>query len=207
MVTLLLIEVRRYVRATAAPGLVLAAVLIAPGVIDRASASLSPAADRVVVAAWACALAAVVARLIRAIVVAALQPRRDRRASERLQVLRDRSHAPGHMLVAIQHVTWIGTAGQRVHALDVTRGTLHDLWLSEVALPVGSFAVLDLTMDPVRVIDWLDARAVAKARRHDSLRAARQQQRVRRAERIATRRQRHAAAEVVREAERLLGRR
>jgi len=207
MVTLLLIEVRRYLRATAAAGLVLVAVLIAPGVIDHASPALPPAAGPVVVAAWVCALAAAVAWLIRSVVVAALQPRRDRHASERLQVLRDRSHGPGHMLVAIQHVPWVTAAGQQVHALDVTRGAVHDVWLSEVALPVGSFAVLDLTTDPVRVVDWLDARAVGRARRHDSLRAARQQQRVRRAERIAARRQRHAAAEVVREAERLLGRR
>lgn len=204
MVTLLLIEARRYVRATAAASLALVAVLIAPGVLDGASATLPPAADRVVVAAWVCALVAVVARLIRVVVVAALQPRRDRHASERLQVLRDRSHAPGHRLVAIQHVAWIGAAGERVHALDVSHGTLHDLWLSEVALPVGSFAVLDLTTDPIRVIDWLDPRDVVRALRHAALSAARQRRRVRRLERAAAERERNAAAAVVREAERLL---
>lgn len=206
MVTLLLIEVRRYVRAVAAAGLALVAVLLAPGVLDRAWTALPPAADRVVVQAWVCALAAVVAWLIRAVVAATLQPRRDRHASERLQVLRDRSHAPARMLVAIQHVTWIGAAGQRVNALDVTRGTLNDLWLSEVALPVGSFAVLDLTTDPIRVIDWLDARAVVRARRHDALKAARKQQRSRSAERASDRRERAAVAQVIQEAERLLKR-
>jgi len=204
MVTLLLIGARRYLRATAAPGLAVVAVLIVPGVLDGASPPLPAATERVFVVGWVCALAAVGTWLMRSVVVAALQPRRDWRASEHLQVLRDRSHAPGHMLVAIQHVTWIGAAGQQVHAMDVTRGTLHDLWLSEVALPVGAFAVVDLTADPIRLIDWLDARTVVLARRHDALSAARCRQCSRRAERDAARRTRHAAAALIREAERLL---
>lgn len=205
MVTLLLIEARRYVRATSAPGLALVAVLIAPGVLDRAWTAPPPAADRAVGAAWSGALAAALAWLIRSVVVAALQPRRDRRDSERLQVLRDLLHA-GHMLVAIQHVTWIGAAGQQAHALDVTRGTLHDIWLSEVALPVGSFAVLDLTIDPIRVIDWLDRAAVARAHRHDAREAARRSSDATRAHRVAARRERAAVAQVIQEAERLLKR-
>jgi len=204
MVTLLLIEVRRFVRATAAPGVVLVAVLIAPGVLDSASGDLPPSAHRVVIAAWVCALAASVAWLLSAVVAAALQPHRDRRASKRLQVLRDRAHAPGHVLIAIQHVTWIGVAGQRVHALDVTRGTLHDLWLSEVGFPVGSFVVLDLIADPVQVVDWSPPRLISSARCHDARAASQRRRLARRAHHAARRREREAAAELIREAERLL---
>lgn len=198
-----LTELRRYVRATAAPFTVVAAILSARRLLDGFPITAAPLTEAAA-AVWVGALSAAVAWLVRAIVVAVLQPRRDRRASERLQAIREHSHAPGHALLAIEHVAWIGAAGQRVHALDVRHGTVHDLWLSEVALPVGSFAVFDLTADPLRVIDWLDHPTVARARGHDALAAARQQRRARRPNRAVARRERDAAAAVIEEAERLL---
>lgn len=195
----------RYVRATAAHVIVVAAILSAGRVLDGLSIA-DPPLTETAAAVWVGALAAALVWLRRAVVVAAIQPRRDSRASERLQALRDRAQAPGHTMLAIQHVAWTGAAGQRVHALDITHGTVHDLWLSEVALPVGSFAVLDLTADPVRVVDWLDHSAVARASRHDALAATRHRRLARRAKRDAARRERDAAAAVVQEAERLLRR-
>jgi hypothetical protein len=197
-----LVEVRRFARAMAAPALVVAVVtltgvgLIRVGVVGAAAA-----------AAWISGLIAALAWLGRNALTAARGPRSDERAADRLQVLRNRAaQKPGRLLVAIHDVLWVGPAGQRVHAVDVARGVVHDIWLPEVALPVGAFAVLDATISPARVVDWLDSAVLASARRHETRAAVRRRALAHRKERTAARRERTDAQTLVQEAERLLDR-
>lgn len=202
MTRCVLVEVRRFARATAAPALAAAVItvtgvgLIQVGVVGAAAA-----------AAWICGLIAALAWLGRNALTEARGRGRDERAADRLQVLRNRAaQYPGHLLVSIHDVVWVGPAGQRVHAVDVARGVVHDVWLPEVALPIGAFAVVDVTANPVRVVDWLDRAVLASARRHETRTSVRRRALAHREERTAARRERTAAQTIVQEAERLLDR-
>jgi hypothetical protein len=197
-----LVEVRRFARALAAPALVVAVVtLTGAGLTHVAVVGAAP------VAAWICGLIAALAWLVRNALNAARGPRGDERAADRLQVLRNRAaQNPGHLLVAIHEVLWVGPAGQRVHAVDVARGVVHDVWLPEVALPIGAFAVLDVTANPVRVVDWLDRAALASARQHEARAAVHRRALAHRDQRATARREWVAARSLVHEAERLLDR-
>ena len=197
-----LVETRRYARATAVPALVAAAVaLTGLGLAHVGDVGAAAAA------ACICGLLAALAWLGRNALTSAREPHGDQRAADRLQVLRYRAaQHPGHLLVAIHDVLWVGPAGQRVHAVDVARGVVHDVWLPEVALPIGAFAVLDVTANPVRVVDWLDRAVLASARRHEARTAELRRARTHRDQRAAARRERGAARSLVQEAERLLDR-
>lgn len=50
---------------------------------------------------------------------------------------------------------------------------MHEIWLPEVALPIGTFAALDATAGPVRDVDWIDRAVLASGWRHLTRAAAR----------------------------------
>jgi hypothetical protein len=198
-----LVEVRRFSRATAVPALVAASVALTGVGLTRVGD-----VGAVATATWVCGVLAALAWLGRNALTAVRGPCGDERAADRLQVLRNRAaQIPGHRLVAIHAVLWVGPAGQRVHAVDVVGGVVYDVWLPEVALPVGAFAVLDVASGAVRVVDWLDRAVLASARRHETRALARRRALAHREERTAARRERTDARTLVQEAERLLDRR
>ena len=150
------------------------------------------------------AVAGALAWLAAACVGAALQPARDARASERLQRLRDRSAIPHHALVFVMEVLWTSPAGQRIVAVDVRSGDTREIWLAERTLEPGTFALLISRGDSWRIVDFADPRQVVASRHHERAIEAHQRARSARAAKRTHRREREAAAEVVRAAEGLL---
>jgi hypothetical protein len=141
-----------------------------------------------------------------AAVRAALQPARDNRAAEHLQNLRDGAAEDRAHLLCIEQSLARSRAGQRVLVSDVHDGTTVEVWLSEAALPDGAFALVFLGRGAGRLVDWMGPAEVAAARRAEQRQSVRQRVKEARAAKLAARRARASAAEVVRAAEALLDR-
>lgn len=206
MSPLLLYDVRRYTRAALAPTLAAVALTVLLGWMSHATRPELIDVVAPVYLATTALIPVAVTWLGTALVVTARQPRRDQRASDQLRALRERAQTPGRLLIEVRRTGWPGPAGQHVHALHITHGTTHDIWLPETVLPIGAWAVLDVTTEPVHVIGHVDHRTITRAHRHDIREAARRRTQTARTERGASQRERIAAADVVREAEDLLRR-
>lgn len=208
MTRLVLHEVARWVRAVGAPLAVLAAVVVAPSLVpDALGTALRLVPDRALSIAW---IAGAVATLMWALTAgarAALRPAHDRRAAEHLQSLRDGAAGNSAHLLCVERPLWQSLAGQRVVASDVRDGRALEVWLSEAALPVGAFALVAMDRERGTLVDWISPRDLAAARRAERVEATRRQVRAAQAANLAARRERKAAANVVRAAEALLDRR
>lgn len=155
-------------------------------------------------AMWLGVVAVAAAWLAGAIILAALQPRRDERAAEHLQDMRVRAGLPDHALLCILDTVWISPAGQRVAAVDVRTGDVCEVWLAESGLAPGTYALVSFRRGVAVMLDSATPTTLIDAKRHqqrvDSRRPAT------RRSRTTTRREGRAAAGVVREAEALLRR-
>lgn len=116
------------------------------------------------------ATAAAAMWLVAAVCWAASRPLRDRRASQRLQHLRDLATEPNRALVHVTTVFWSITAGQHAIVVNVSTGIPYRVWIPEMDIPVGAFAVLERSDHGVRQIGALLARGVEAAHRHESRR-------------------------------------
>lgn len=153
------------------------------------------------------AIVVVTPSLLTAGVRAALRPGHDRRAAEHLQSLRDGAAGNSAHLLCVEQPLWHSLAGQRVVASDVRDGRALEVWLSEAALPAGAFALVAMDRERGTLVDWISPRDLAAARRAKRVEATRRQVRTAQAANLAARRERKAAANVVRAAEALLDRR
>jgi len=208
MTRLVLREVARWLRAVGAPLAVLAIVVVTPSLMpDAAGEALRLVPDRTLSIAWIAALVASLVWLLTAGLRAALQPAHDRRAAEHLQSLRDGAARNDARLLCVERPLWQSLAGQRIVATDVQDGRALEVWLSEAALPAGAFALVAMDRERGTLVDWISPRDLAAARRAERVEATRRQVRAAQAANLAARRERKAAANVVRAAEALLDRR
>lgn len=207
MTSLVLREVARWVRAVGASLAVLAIVVFAPSLLpDALGKLLRLVPDRALLVTWMAGAATSLAWLITAAVRAALQPAKDARAAQRLQGLRDQARRPDHTLVCVLETRWRSPAGQLVTAVDARTGEIHELWLSETALPVGAFALVAGRAEGATLVDCMHPPELASARRAERIARIRRAANAAEDARIAARHERSAAAEVVHAAERLLRR-
>lgn len=202
MTRLTLREVARWARAVGAPLIVLAVVTLGPALLPAGTLPLVPASALFI--GWLATVAAALTWLLAATARTALQPARDSRAAEHLQNLRDGAAEDHAHLLFIERSLARSPAGQRVLVSDVHDGTTADIWLSEAALPHGAFALVVLNRGAGRLVDWMGPAEVAAARRAEHRQSLRQRLRETRAVKLAARRARAAAADVVRGAEELL---
>lgn len=150
----------------AAPPLLTLGLLAAARSVHLESPMPSPL-DRPVLLAWQASTVASALWLTAAMGCAATRSQRDRRAFQRLQALRDGSRSPDRALVHLWTAIWSSNAGQLVTVIDIATGRSHRLWLPEEHMPVGAFALLERLAARVRVVDWIDARAVGAGQRHE----------------------------------------
>lgn len=208
MTSLVLREVARWVRAIGASLAVLAIVVVTPSLLPpEAGPVLRLVPDRALSIAW---MAAVVATLMWLLVAGArtvFRPAHDRRAAQHLQSLRDRAARNNAHLLCIERPILQSLAGQRIVASDVQVGKVIEIWLSEAALPAGAFALVALDRGPGTLVDWIPPSELAAARRAERAEATRRQARETQVAKLAARRERKAAADVVRAAEKLLAER
>lgn len=204
MTRLILREIARWGRAVVARLVVLAIVSLWPAFLPPGTGGLVPASALLI--GWLAMVAAALTWLLTGAVRAALQPARDSRAAEHLQTLRDGAAEDHAHLLCIEQSLGRSPAGQRVMVSDVHDGTTVDVWLSEAALPTGAFALVVLNRGAGRLVDWMGPAEVAAARRAEQGQALRQRLQETRAAKLAARRARAAAADVVRAAEALLER-
>ncbi|WP_456788352.1 hypothetical protein [Cellulomonas sp. P5_C5] len=101
------------------------------------------------------------------------RPVLDRHAARHLQDLRDRADAAGWSLVCVVELRESSPAGQRVIAIDVRTGVADDIWLSEVCLLVGSYALVHRHGAGLDLVDNLDPSELLAARRDEAVRARR----------------------------------
>jgi len=208
MTRLVLRELPRWVRAVGAPLAALAIVVVTPHLVpDAAGTVLRLAPDSALSAAWMAALVASLVWVLTAGLRAALQPTHDRRAAVHLQSLREGAARHDARLLCVERPLWQSLAGQRVVASDVRDGRALEVWLSEAALPAGAFALVAMDREPGTLVDWISPRDLAAARRAERVEATRRRVRATQAADLAARRERKAAAAVVRAAEALLDRR
>ena len=198
MTRLVLREVARWARAVALPAVAVVALVVLQTFAPR----LIGAPPRVLVLAWAAALGTSALWLAVSIARAAIQPYRDRRAAQHLQDLRVRAGLPDHELLCVLRVLWGSPAGQLVAAVNVRTGTTVEVWLSESRVADGAYALVAFRHGAGTLLDTATATAVLAAKRHESRRAPRRTDPGDSAH--ATRRDRRAAAEVIRAAEALL---
>jgi hypothetical protein len=137
-----------------------------------------------------------------AIVLAALQPRRDERAAARVQDMRVRAGLPDHALLCILGTIWTSPAGQRVAAVDVRTGAVREVWLAESGLASGTYTLVSFRRGVAVMLDSATPTTVIHAKRHQQRVDPRQ--RATRRSPTTTRREGRAAAAVVHEAEALL---
>lgn len=192
-------EGARWARAVALPTAALAVVVAAHGTAESVDTSL-PATHAAAV--WLGAVAVAAVWLAGAFVRAALQPRRDRRAAAHLQDMRVRAGIPDHALLCILKTVWTSPAGQRVAAVDVRTGAVCEVWLAESGLAPGTYALVSFRRGVAMMLDAATPTTVIAAQRHQQRVEARGHPT--RRSRTRTRRERRAAAEVVRGAEALL---
>ncbi|MBK8468249.1 MAG: hypothetical protein IPL45_00190 [Actinomycetales bacterium] len=100
-----------------------------------------------------------------AIVRAAPQPGRDAEAAGHLQSLRDRAVIEGRDLVEID-TRWATQAGQQAVAINVCTGAVGDVWLPEVRLPDGAFALLARDGESAAIAAWASPEQVTATHRH-----------------------------------------
>lgn len=105
--------------------------------------------------------------LVLAIGVAAHKTKRDERAHQRLQQLRDAAQERGRALVHVQTEVWSSGAGQHVVVVNIATGHRYGLWLPEVHVPTGAFALVEQRDLGVAVIGWAAQRTVDAAHRHE----------------------------------------
>lgn len=105
--------------------------------------------------------------LLTGVVVTGCRLRREMLAHQRLQELRDRAQASGRALVHVQTVMSSSSAGQHAVVVNVATGFRYRLWLPEVNLPIGAYAVIEQCVVGVAVIDWVGRRTVEAAHRHE----------------------------------------
>ena len=200
MTRLVLREVARWARAVAVPAVSLAALVALQATAPR----LIGAAPRALQLAWTAALGAAALWLAISIARAARVPHRDRRAAQHLQDLRVRAGLPDHELLCVLRVLWDSPAGQLVAAVDVRSGTTREVWLSESHVAVGAYALVAFRHGAGTLLDTATPTAVVAAKRHESRHAPKGTHPE--ADAQASRRDRRAAAEVIRAAEALLRR-
>jgi len=195
MTRLILREVARWVRAVGTPLAVLA-IVVAPSLLPFGNVRLVP--DRALSVGWLAAVIAALIWVLTAAVRAALQPARDRHAFQHLQDLRVRSGLPDHSLLCVLRRVWSTPAGERVSAVDVRTGAVVDLWLTESDLAKGSYALVSFRGATGVLIGAASPTVVLAAQRQaDRGHPGHGQAK-------AGRRERHAAARVIRTAEMLL---
>ncbi|GEN80247.1 hypothetical protein [Actinotalea fermentans] len=204
MTRLILCEVARWARAVGAPLVLLATVTFGPALLPSGTMRLVPAGPFFI--GWLTTVAAALTWLLLTAVRTVLGPARDHRAAEHLQVLREGAAAEHAHLLCIEQTLGRSPAGQRALISDVHDGTSTDVWLSEAALPSGSFALVVLGNSTGRLVDWMDPAEVAAARRAERKASARRRWQATHAARLAARRARTGAADVIRAAEALLDR-
>ena len=125
--------------------------------------------------AWSLAVLAMFAWLAVSLVRAARQPARDAEAADHLQSLRDRAIIEGHDLVEIHRTLWASQAGQQALSVNITTGQVSELWLPEVRLPDGSFAMITTTAGGhTNIVGWADPDQIASAHRDRHRQAIRQ---------------------------------
>lgn len=105
--------------------------------------------------------------LVLAISVAAHKTKRDARAHQRLQQLRAAAQETGRALVYVQTEVWSSGAGQHVVVVNIATGHRYGLWLPEVQLQKGAFALVEQRDLGVAVIGWAAQRTVDAAHRHE----------------------------------------
>jgi len=150
-------------RAAAPPLLALSVLAATPSLLAGTLSSL----DGLLLPAWWVAIVASVLWFVAATCWAATRPGRDRRACERLQLLRGLAGESNRALVQIQTTVFNAAAGQHAVVMNVGTGTLHRVWLPETAVPIGAFVVLEHADHGVRVIGRLSAPSVEAAHRHE----------------------------------------
>lgn len=172
---LLLTEARRYAAAAARP----ACALLTLGVVHLITASVlaarptsPPSPDdppleliEVVTTAWLLAALAMLVWLAGSLVRAAREPANDAEAADHLQSLRDRAIIEGHTLVEIHRTLWATQAGQQALSVSIT-GQVAEIWLPEIRLPDGCFALINAGGAQVSIVGWAPVGQVAAARRH-----------------------------------------
>ena len=199
MTTLVVREGARWARAVVLPGAALALVVAMHGAAKSVDASL-PVTHAAAV--WLGAAAASAVWLAGAIARAALQPRRDERAAAHLQDMRVRAGLPDHALLCILNTAWTSPAGNRVAAVDVCTGAVCEVWLAEFGLAPGTYALVSFGPGVAVILDAATPTTVIETKRHEQRVDPRKRPTSRQGTR--TRRERRAAAEVVRGAEALL---
>ncbi len=154
-------DVRQFLRIVAPPVFTLGEFLVvgevSPLGVGTTSLETSQRVATVFAGLW----------LVAAIVVTGCRMRRDTRAHRRLQALREAAQVPGRALVHVQTAVWSSDAGQHAVVVNVPSGHRYRLWLPEVHLPIGAFALLAQGEPGVVVLGWLDARTVAAGHRHE----------------------------------------
>lgn len=143
---------------------------LALGVLTAARSMLHmspplPTADGLLFA-WQVAIVAAGLWLVASVCWSAARPLRDRRASQRLQHLRDLAAEPNRALIHLQTTVCSGAAGQQAVVVNVATGVLHRVWIAEMTVPIGAFVVLERTDSGVSVVDWMNARRVKEAHRY-----------------------------------------
>jgi len=192
----------RWGRALTAPLALLATIVAARAMLPLEVGRLIP--GHALSLGWRASLIATVAWLATSAIRVASEPARDDRAARRLQALREGASVDHARLLCIERTLARSPAGQRVVVSDIHDGRTADVWLSETALPTGSFALIGLDHDAAELLDWIGPAETAAARRAEQRQSARRRLREARAARIALERADAAAAEVVRAAEALL---
>lgn len=155
-------KVRQILRAVAAPSLTLGVLLA----IEQLSflATWMPTFE--VPRRAAIALAGL--WVVVATGIVGYRTRRDARAHQLLQQLRDAAQAPGRALVYVQTEVWSSHAGQQVVVVNVATGHCYRLWFPEAHLPVCSYVVIEQRGVGVAVVDWLTTDRVVAAHRHEA---------------------------------------
>jgi len=147
---------------SAAPPLVFLGVLLAFGELSFEEPRTESAETSLLVGSLGAAV-----WLLAAVVVTGCRLRREMLAHQRLQELRDRTQASGRALVHVQTVVSSSGAGQHAVVVNVATGFQYRLWLPEVNLPIGAYAVIEQRAVGVAVIDWVGPRTVDAAHRDE----------------------------------------
>jgi hypothetical protein len=202
-----LLEARRYAAAVWRPCAVFAATIAVTPVLLRNLAAHGWGADTgapsplaatalvgVVSAAW-------IAKNLRR---AAVQPRRDHEAAQRLAELATAAGQPHCRLLEITHTQWVTAAGQRAWAVDSATGSVGDHWFPASTLPPGAFVLLRRSPnEPPEVLSWLPPNTIRAAGRHAAREARRRQLLGAKQQRLRARHEKEAARDVIHEAEQI----
>lgn len=101
------------------------------------------------------------------VVRAATRPWRDRRAFQRLQHVRESATVPNRALVHVQTIVWSSAAGQDTVVVNIATGVTSHVWLTEAAVPIGSFVVLERAGSGVRLVGMVQPNHVESAHRYE----------------------------------------